>query len=82
MFLVEHVFEVSVEGVKGLVLGDHMIWGEADCFIQYHFPTQVSSKQQSAQAQQIDGRFFISHTHTKIKLEMTSSFEYDVADSC
>ena len=46
-----------MEGVKGLVLGEDMIWGEADCFIQYHFPTQVSSKQQQTPTKHIDGKF-------------------------
>jgi len=45
---VEHVFEVGVESVKGLRLRDNVIWGEADCFIQYHFPTQMTSKHQGA----------------------------------
>ena len=36
----EHLFELSVEGATGLQLVDTMIWGEADCFVQYHFPTQ------------------------------------------
>ncbi|XP_013378816.1 C2 domain-containing protein 3-like [Lingula anatina] len=43
--LVEHVFEFVIEGVKGLKLFDDMIWGEADCFIQYHFPAQQQTKQ-------------------------------------
>ena len=43
---VEHTFEVSVEGIKGLQLLDTMTWGEADCFIQYHFPVQTHTTQQ------------------------------------
>ena len=43
---VEHVFEVSIEGMRGLQLLESMIWGEADCFIQYHFPSQTHTKQQ------------------------------------
>ena len=62
MVSVEHIFEVSVEGVKGLMLGEDMIWGEADCFIQYHFPTQVSSKQQNTSFKQIDGELFRLNT--------------------
>ena len=45
LLTVEHIFEVSVEGIKGLKLLDNMIWGEADCFIQYHFPAQTQTKQ-------------------------------------
>ena len=58
---VEHIFEVSVEGVKGLALADDMIWGEADCFVQYHFPTQMSSKQQGSPAS-VQGRCTL-HIH-------------------
>ncbi|KAL2305581.1 hypothetical protein Nmel_003462 [Mimus melanotis] len=38
--LVEHVFEIHVEGVKGLTPLQSTVWGEADCYIQYHFPVQ------------------------------------------
>ena len=64
MIAAEHIFEVSVEGVKGLVLGEDMIWGEADCFIQYHFPTQLSSKQQQTTTKNIDGKFTHCNTNT------------------
>ncbi|KAH3835312.1 hypothetical protein DPMN_108663, partial [Dreissena polymorpha] len=37
--VVEHIFEIVIEGVRGLTMED-MIWGEADCFVQYHFPAQ------------------------------------------
>ncbi|XP_055958923.1 C2 domain-containing protein 3 [Patella vulgata] len=40
---VEHCFELSIEGIKDLKLFENMIWGEADCFIQYHFPTQLET---------------------------------------
>ena len=63
MIAAEHIFEVSVEEVKGLVLGEDMIWGEADCFIQYHFPTQLSSKQQQTTAKHIDGKFTQCNTN-------------------
>ena len=36
----EHVFEVVIEEIRGLQLFENMIWGEADSFVQYHFPTQ------------------------------------------
>ncbi|XP_038063110.1 C2 domain-containing protein 3-like [Patiria miniata] len=38
--LVEHIFEVVVEGVRGLPQLEDTVWGEADCFVQYHFPSQ------------------------------------------
>lgn len=37
---VEHIFEVVIEGVRSLPQGEDFVWGEADCFIQYHFPSQ------------------------------------------
>ncbi|KAK3584373.1 hypothetical protein CHS0354_001298 [Potamilus streckersoni] len=40
---VEHIFEVVVEGIRGLSQFENMIWGEADCFVQYYFPAQVQS---------------------------------------
>ncbi|ESO89518.1 hypothetical protein LOTGIDRAFT_165110 [Lottia gigantea] len=40
---VEHCFELSIEGIKNLKLFENMIWGEADCFVQYHFPTQLET---------------------------------------
>ena len=38
--LVHHKFKVQVEGVKGLEVAKNTVWGEADCFVQYHFPTE------------------------------------------
>ena len=33
-----HAFEVTVDGVRGLSVFSNTVWGEADCFVQYHFP--------------------------------------------
>ncbi|XP_048237074.1 C2 domain-containing protein 3-like isoform X2 [Haliotis rufescens] len=41
---VEHVFEVVIEAIRDLKLFDNMMWGETDCFIQYHFPAQAQTK--------------------------------------
>ena len=46
--VVEHLFEVSVTSIQGLRLVEDMIWGEADCFVQYHFPAQSQLTQQGA----------------------------------
>lgn len=46
----DHTFEVSVEGVRGLRLLETMIWGEADCFVQYHFPTQTQTHPEAGPA--------------------------------
>ncbi|KAK3784713.1 hypothetical protein RRG08_032166 [Elysia crispata] len=35
-----HEFSVQIDGFTGLKLSDNMIWGEADCFIQFFFPAQ------------------------------------------
>ncbi|EDV24849.1 uncharacterized protein TRIADDRAFT_56176 [Trichoplax adhaerens] len=34
-----HEFEVIIERIHGSVMND-TLWGETDCFIQYHFPNQ------------------------------------------
>lgn len=39
----EHVFVVSVEKVSGLTPLQSTVWGEADCYVQYSFPTQDAS---------------------------------------
>ena len=82
MFLctVEHMFEVVIENVSGLKLLDNMIWGEADCFIQYHFPVQMASAGRGGGATVVCGMLFLSlllmviidnsmimlHTHTRL----------------
>ncbi|NXP07875.1 C2CD3 protein, partial [Thinocorus orbignyianus] len=38
--LMEHVFEIRVESVKGLTPLQSTVWGEADCYVQYYFPVQ------------------------------------------
>ncbi|NWT21425.1 C2CD3 protein, partial [Vireo altiloquus] len=41
--LMEHVFEIHVESVKGLTPLQSTVWGEADCYIQYYFPVQEAA---------------------------------------
>lgn len=36
---VQHEFEVILERIQGSVMND-TLWGETDCFVQYHFPNQ------------------------------------------
>ncbi|XP_048388551.2 C2 domain-containing protein 3 isoform X2 [Stegostoma tigrinum] len=38
--LIEHMFEINVVQLKGLTPLQSTVWGEADCYIQYYFPTQ------------------------------------------
>nr|XP_020647505.1 C2 domain-containing protein 3 [Pogona vitticeps] len=40
--LMEHVFEIHVESARGLAPLQSTVWGEADCYVQYHFPVQES----------------------------------------
>ncbi|XP_064607644.1 C2 domain-containing protein 3-like [Liolophura sinensis] len=48
---VDHQFEVVVEGIRNLKLFEEMIWGEADCFVQYYFPAQAQSSSPGMQPQ-------------------------------
>ncbi|KAK6296719.1 hypothetical protein J4Q44_G00328610 [Coregonus suidteri] len=43
----EHLFVVKVESVKGLTPLQSTVWGEADCYVQYTFPTQEEPPAQS-----------------------------------
>ena len=38
--MMEHLFAVRVEKVQGLSPLQSTVWGEADCYIQYSFPSQ------------------------------------------
>ncbi|XP_078324570.1 C2 domain-containing protein 3-like isoform X2 [Crassostrea virginica] len=57
--IVEHIFEVVIEGIRGLSMFDNMMWGEADCFIQYHFPTQSQTE--------VPGAPIVRHSVPKMK---------------
>ncbi|KAL2095989.1 hypothetical protein ACEWY4_008137 [Coilia grayii] len=46
--LTEHVFVVRVEKVRGLAPLQATVWGEADCYVQYSFPTQEEQSKQQA----------------------------------
>ena len=42
--LVEHILEVTIESAKNVFENDDSqeeVWGESDCYVQYHFPTQT-----------------------------------------
>lgn len=36
----EHLFVIRVEKLNGLTPLQSTVWGEADCYIQYSFPSQ------------------------------------------
>ncbi|XP_054247089.1 C2 domain-containing protein 3 [Indicator indicator] len=38
--MMEHMFEIHVESMKGLSPLQATVWGEADCYVQYRFPAQ------------------------------------------
>ena len=48
---IQHVFEVVVEGIRDLSLFANTIWGEADCFVQYHFPKQLQQLEEDGRQQ-------------------------------
>ncbi|CAB1347917.1 unnamed protein product, partial [Coregonus sp. 'balchen'] len=48
----EHLFVVKVESVKGLTPLQSTVWGEADCYVQYTFPTQEEPPAQSVNLRQ------------------------------
>ncbi|MBN3277302.1 C2CD3 protein, partial [Polyodon spathula] len=50
----EHIFEIKVERVKGLTPLQSTVWGEADCFIQYSFPTQDTESEKNLDSQALE----------------------------
>ncbi|XP_015196932.2 C2 domain-containing protein 3 isoform X1 [Lepisosteus oculatus] len=50
----EHVFEITVERVKGLTPLQSTVWGEADCYVQYSFPTQDTDTPGSLDSQVVE----------------------------
>lgn len=40
------MFEVVIEGVRNLSAFTNTIWGETDCFVQYHFPKQLQQPEE------------------------------------
>ncbi|CAL1526799.1 unnamed protein product, partial [Lymnaea stagnalis] len=41
---VDHQFEIIIEGVRELKLFENMMWGEADCFVQFFFPAESDGR--------------------------------------
>ncbi|XP_031563486.1 C2 domain-containing protein 3-like [Actinia tenebrosa] len=39
--VVDHQFEITVEDIRGLSIFKSTVWGETDCYVQYHFPSQI-----------------------------------------
>lgn len=40
MSFTDHHFEITVGDIRGLSIFNSTVWGETDCYIQYHFPNQ------------------------------------------
>ena len=47
---VDHVFIVCVEGVREMTAFASTVWGEADCFVQYHFPSVGDGSSEQGQS--------------------------------
>lgn len=47
---IEHVFLVCVEGVRDMTAFTSTVWGEADCFVQYHFPSVGNGSDEHGQS--------------------------------
>ena len=41
-----------MEGVSGLSVFQSSIWGEADCFVQYHFPSQQDEGEEGEEGEE------------------------------
>jgi hypothetical protein len=39
----DHQFEITVEDIRGLSIFKSTVWGETDCYVQYHFPSQIQN---------------------------------------
>jgi len=76
IYAVEHMFEMVIENVSGLKLLDNMIWGEADCFVQYHFPAQMASAGRVSGATVVCGMLFVLLLHIVIIIMIVYTFLY------
>ncbi|XP_066555458.1 C2 domain-containing protein 3 isoform X2 [Amia ocellicauda] len=52
--ITEHVFEITVERVQGLTPLQSTVWGEADCYIQYCFPTQATETTRALDSEAVE----------------------------
>ncbi|XP_063061839.1 C2 domain-containing protein 3 [Engraulis encrasicolus] len=66
--LTEHVFVVRVEKVRGLAPLQATVWGEADCYIQYSFPTQEDQAQQQADPDIVESSVTLKQFRTSTTL--------------
>ena len=37
---------MTVNGIRGLSVFNNTVWGEADCYVQYHFPYVAEQQSQ------------------------------------
>ncbi|XP_030633912.1 C2 domain-containing protein 3 [Chanos chanos] len=64
----EHVFLVRVERVKGLTPLQSTVWGEADCYVQYSFPTQEEEPKQNVDPNIIESSVSLKQFRTAATL--------------
>lgn len=78
--LTHHQFTVQVEGVRALEVAANTVWGEADCFIQYHFPTLSEGDDPSQIGESVTGWLAVpvplslSHPHHPPLLTVSCDF--------
>ena len=65
---VQHVFEVWIQSINGLCVPANAVWGEADCFIRYHFP---SASEESEGWHQHYGLVLSYSCHTFLPVELS-----------
>ena len=52
---IHHTFTVRVSGVRGLSVFNNTVWGEADCFVQYHFPSLTNHPESGGRDREGEG---------------------------
>lgn len=53
--LAHHQFTIQIEGIRALEVAANTVWGEADCFIQYHFPAPLEDNDSSQIGESVYG---------------------------
>ncbi|XP_067102988.1 C2 domain-containing protein 3 [Osmerus mordax] len=64
----EHVFVVRVEKVNGLAPLQSTVWGEADCYVQYSFPSQEEDTAQILEPDVIESSVSLKQFRTSTTL--------------
>ena len=75
--VVVHCFEVTIEAVRKLPALNTAIWGEADCFVQYHFPAPAPRPEEQVSGCEV--RFLLTVAHLLCPLPQEACPEGDPA---